>query len=113
MSIHRAKMHNESKQKNGGAIDNESCVHDHELEWKVKCDLCSFVFKDTEAMALHIKSSHVIASEVENVSVTESLENKQVRFKCDFCDLQIVAENNLDGLLDLKSIIKFVFVDQN
>ena len=105
MSIHRARMHKESKQKNCVEVDNESLVHDHGLEWKVKCDLCSFVFKDTEAMALHVKSDHVIASEVKNVhdnDEADSLKNKEVSFICDFCDIKILAENNLDGLLNLK-----------
>ena len=107
LSIHAAKLHGTvapSKEKKSNT--DFKCIHcnftfscemtlkDHvfQCQMNLNCVPCKEIFQTEVAFNVHMKSKH------EEIELVQS----QI-FKCDYCDIEIVAESNLQGLKEIKS----------
>ena len=93
LKIHNSKMHSNVLK---GQID----MHKSQGFLEMKCKTCNFIFKEINVLEKHIESC---GKEQPAKVFQENLQEKLQSFQCDYCDLVLIAESNLDGLQKLKS----------
>ena len=89
-NIHKSRIHKE-----------ENNVVTDKIQEK-KCAKCGFIFKDTEALEIHMI---ICSKEKSNIKEEESPMDCDVIpqmtlkvFQCEFCDLKFMTQTNLEGL---------------
>ena len=104
LNIHKGRMHYNSPQKK--SADVVSTVDLTKSTKEVKCNLCQFIFTDNVVMEKHLMicGGKMSTNESDSIDMdcSNNLKRKASLFNCDFCDTEIVAKNNLEGIQKLK-----------
>ena len=109
LNIHCGKLHSSNIHANTGKNSQETFF---------KCDVCGFTFTDQKNLNNHLEQclksfkcetcgkcfdSEVNLNEhLQSHNEDDKLE-KSKSFQCEYCDVEIVAENNLQGLKDMET----------